>query len=470
MGRQSYENARKDLPTIEKQCETRRGHLLDTLRNIGPNWTEERLIGFDTSLAVQEQVSAHQRCLSESQSEHRDAARSLGTAIQFLEDSEIDLARAQEVLSAMPESDADNEAAILERRRLLRAMRSQLGEVDQHKARLTFLAERKLDLDAQTARLERDMARESFRIPDWTASLVLVLGLAGLLGLGIGRSDWLSGGIVFAISLAITVLLVFGLRKAAATAKRNRADRMQEIDTLRGRSLTLEDEAMERRFSLAHFDEELRKQAESVGLDGSPDLRAISAADGLVERDLEAQQRRNPVIQKYADAKATLAKAQQAITPATDLEAKKSVQLNTAQEQWRRWLAQAGLPETLTPENAANVLARLDAAREQLKAIRGDRERIKQITTAMQEYDQQVRLVATRSGLDGANWDDVGTAVDLLASRLGAHEETTRAMIEASRRWKKPRNRRRGQRIEHNPPNSGMESRWKKSSRVRNTG
>ena len=78
LGRQSYENARTDLPGIEKQCETRLGHLHDTLRNIGPNWTEERLVAFDTSLAVQEDISAHQRRLSECRSERAEAARCLG--------------------------------------------------------------------------------------------------------------------------------------------------------------------------------------------------------------------------------------------------------------------------------------------------------------------------------------------------------------------------------------------------------
>ena len=109
-------------------------------------------------------------------------------------------------------------------------------------------------------------------------------------------------------------------------------------------------------------------------------------------------------------------RAKQAIAPATDFEAQTIVQLNAAQEEWRRWLAHAGLPETLTPENAANVLARLDAAREQLKAIGGDRERISQMTAAIREYGQQVTLVAATSGLDDDTWDDAGNCSGLAGS------------------------------------------------------
>ncbi|MCZ6766208.1 MAG: AAA family ATPase [bacterium] len=434
LSRERYENARIDLPGVEKQCETRLTHLLDTLRKIGPNWNEERLKVFDTSLAVQEEISAHHQRLSGLRSEHRESARRAQDARQALEDSRGDLDRAEDVLETLPEPKVKDEAQLAERRRTLRALRSLLNDSEQCQARRGHLEERKQDLDAQAARLKEDLQRESFGLPAWLLPVVLVVGLIGLLTLGIGRGDWVSGGIVFGLAVIVSVLLAVAGRTSAARAKGKRTDRLNEIGDLEHRSLELQEKIEELRQGLAELDSEVKTQAESAGIESSPDGRALDEAEGLVERHLEALQRRQPAEQKRGDAKDNLAKAQDATSRANETENEKKERLNKAEEEWRQWMVETGLPETLSPENAANVLARLDAAREQLKAIESDRERIGQMMAAMREYRQQVKSVASISGFDEDIPADAGAAVDSLVACLKDHEEKVRELEEASRR------------------------------------
>ncbi|MFV1965184.1 MAG: AAA family ATPase, partial [Pirellulaceae bacterium] len=434
LGRESCESARRDLLSVEKQCETRMAHLVDTLRKIGPHWTEDRLREFDTSLAAQETVSTHRKRLSDLRSEHQEAARRARDADQALEDARGDLARVEEVLAAMPEPEVKDEAELTERKRSLRALRSQLNDSEQRKTRLLHLEERKQDWDAQTARLKDDLQRESFELPAWVLPVVLVAGLVGLLTLGISRGDWVSGAIVFGLFVLVGILLAVARRASDAREERKRTDRLNEIRDLENRSLELEREIGELRQGLAGADSDVTARSQSAGMADLSDGRAIDEAEGLVERHLEALQRRRPAEQKRDDAKANVAKAVEAVSRTAQTASEKTQHLNRAQEEWRKWLAETGLPETLPPENAANVLATLDAAREQLKAIESDRERIRDMKDAIREYNQQLKSVATTSGFDKRIPDDAGQAVDFLVARLDEHGAEVRAIDETSRR------------------------------------
>ena len=165
--RKSYEDARRDLPGVEKECEVRLGYLRDALRNFGPQWNEERLVGFDTSLTVQEVISSHQRRLADALSGQREASRRLGETLRAVEDAEAELARAEEAFSALPEAGTVAEAVLLRRKNSLRDLQSLLGDAQRAGDKLESLGERKRDLDAQIGRRERDHSSGSASMPAW---------------------------------------------------------------------------------------------------------------------------------------------------------------------------------------------------------------------------------------------------------------------------------------------------------------
>jgi len=433
LGRERYQGACHDLRGVEKQRDTRIGHLLDTLRKIGPNWTEKRLKEFDTSLAVQEEVSAHQKLLADLRSDQQEAVRPGQEARQVFDDARSDLSRAEEVLAAMPACEVTDEAELTKRRRSLWALRSRLNDAEQRKSQVAHLDERKQDLDAQVARMQKEWDRESFGLPAWMAPVVLVVGATSLLVVGLGRGDWVAGEIVFGLSVIVTLMLVLWRRAIAARADQQRAGQTQAINDLQERSLELEREAQEIQEERAAADAAILSQAQSAGFANIPDEHALDNADGDVERSLAVLQQRRPAEQRREDAQRILAKAETAISRADAAAADKTKLLEVAQQEWRQWLAKAELPETLTAENAASVLNRLDTAREQLKAIESDRERIRQMQAATREYDQQVKSVAAASGFGAGLPEDTAAAVDFLVARLQEHEKYNRSVEEAAR-------------------------------------
>jgi len=435
MGRERYESARSDLPSVETECRTREERLHDTLRGIGPDWTEERLMGLDTSLAVREQVQAHQKRLTGCEAEDRDASRSEAEAERAVSDAQAQSERAEEVLAAMPKPEATDEAPLTERRRTLRSLLSVLGRTEDRRARLGHLQERKQDLDDQASRLSEELSGPA-GLPRWTTPALLVVAAAATLGLGLARGDWLTGCIVGGMIAIVPVLLALGRRNASSRTEAQRSTRAEQARQLEDRCAELEQEIAGLQQELADLEAQIKEQAESLGLGARPVRQAVETAEAEAEQCLWALQRLRPAEQKLGEAKDGLARSEDRLARARESAEESKRQLEQARDTWRAWLAEAGLPETLTADSAISVLGRLEIAREQLKTIEGERERIARMKEALLLYERQVEAAVSSSGLAEEAPQDAGAAVAFLSDRIKACEEQTREADLAGQRVK----------------------------------
>lgn len=428
-----YASASNDLPRVAQDCETQVSHLNDTLRKLGPQWNEARLRDFDTSLAVQEQILKHQQNLADLRSELQEAGRRVQEAQQATYDAESDLKNAQAVLAAMPACEVQDAALLADRQRANRTLRSQLSQNQQRQADLAHLEERRRDLDAQISRLQQESQREAFGLPAWMPPLVLSVGGVGALALGLGRDDWVTGGIVFGLFAITALALALVRRTLSVRAERQHADRAQAIIELQQRRQQLDDAARSLRSEIADAGNTLRESALAAGFASIPDGQALDDAADRVEQQLDLLRQRQPIEQKRDDAQASLTKAQAAFGRAKAIETETTSLVNKAQEQWRQWLTQAELPETLTPDSGITILGRLDAAREQLKAIDRERDRVRQMQEAIREYESQLKVVADASGLQVDLPKDSRDAVQFLVAQLETQEKHAQAVEEAAR-------------------------------------
>lgn len=433
LGWGEYASASNDRPRVAQECETQIGYLNDTLRNLGSHWNEARLRDFDTSLAVQERIQTHQKTLSDLRSAGQEAARRVQESQQAGDDAQSDLEKAEAVLAAMLTPEVQDAARLADSQRACRTLRSQLNHNQKRQADLAHWNERLQDFDAQIARLQQESQREAFGLPAWTLPLMLSVGVVALLGLGFGRGDWVTGSIVCGLFAIAALALARAGRAFSARAEQQLADRMQAINDLQQRRQRLDQEARRLRSEVADSENALREQAQAAGFASVPDGHALDDAADRVERQLALLQQRRPVEQKRDDAQAAITKAQAALARANAAETETTKLLNEAQEQWRQWLVRAELPESCTPESGITILGRLDAAREQLKAIDRERGRIVQMQEAIREYESQLKAVAVASGLQAELPKDSREAVPFLVARLEMHEKNAQAVEEAAR-------------------------------------
>ena len=433
LGWERYASASDDRPRVAQDCETQIGHLNDTLRKLGPHWNEARLRNFDTSLAVQEQMLTHQKALADLRSELQEAVRRVQESQQSGADAQSDWETAEAVLAAMPACEVQDAAQLADGQRACRTLRSQLNQIQQRRADIAHLDERLQDGNAQIARLQQESQREAFSLSGWVLPLVLAVGVAALFGLGLGRGDWGTGSIVFGLfTIAGLALALYG-RAFSTRAERQRADRTQSISDLQQRSQQFDQGARSLRLEVADAENGLREQAQAAGFASIPDVSALDDAADRAEQLLSLLQQRRPVEQKRDDAQTVLTKSQAALVRASAAERKTTKFLNAAQEQWQQWLALAELPESITPESGITILGRLDAAREQLKAIDREEGRILQMQQAIHDYESQLKSVAVASGLQTELPKDSRKAVPFLVTRLETHEKNAQTVEEMTR-------------------------------------
>jgi len=433
MGWERFASACDDRPRVAQDCETQIGHLNDTLRKLGAHWNEARLRDFDTSLSVQEQMLAHQKALADLRSEQQEAVRRVQESQQAGSDAQSDLENAEAVLAAMPTCEVQDAARLADSQRAYRTMRSQLNQNQQRQADLAHCDERLQDFDAQIARQHQEAQRQTFGLPAWVPPVVLGVGVAGLLALNLGRDDWVTGGIVFGLFAITALAIALARRTLAVRTERQHADRAQAIIDLQQRRQQLDQAAQSLRSQLADAESVLRESALAAGFANIPHGRTLDDAADSVERQLALLQQRQPVEQKRNDAQAAITKAKAALDRARTAEAETTKRLNAAKEQWRQWLARAELPESLTPESGISILGRLDAAREQLKAIDRERDRISRMEEATREYESQLEAVALASGLQAELPKESREAVQFLVAQLQAQEKNAQAVEEATK-------------------------------------
>jgi uncharacterized protein YhaN len=443
-GRDAFESQQSDLLRLQGQLENGIAGLQDTLRNIGADWDEARLQDADTSLAVHAEVENYRNGLTRRSAEHQQAANRVKELRRQLADAKMDRAAVADSLAALDEPGPDNEDVLLEKRRALRSLRDLVTEVEHRQEKLADLTERATDLTAQIDRLRQSDSESSPAIPAWVVPLVLALGAAVFFGIGLGREDWISGSMVLAFSIALAILLCLVRRSLIRTASVQvvqRAQAMADCESRLAESRQSEVELKSRMETLRQNVTELTaaakfsEQCEFSSLDLSRfELRTLDEAVAGVETALRLLQRRRPLEEKLLAADAKLTREEFALSSAEELRRECVERLNEEQKKWSDWLEAAEFPQSMTPETVAGVLARLDAAREQLKSIDRDRGQVEELHQAMQKFELQSRKAAEEWQSDNGSNEDVLRMVDALKARLTDHELDVKTGEEAKRR------------------------------------
>jgi uncharacterized protein YhaN len=444
-----YESARRDLPRVRQECTGNEQRLREILRAINPDWTEDRLDQFDDSLWAREELNAHRERLQDLRTRLTQLESRTDASDQSLRDEQAALDRDEAALEALPDVEETDQATLLDRKSALRGLRSLITQYAQSRSDLAHQEERKQDLEAQLARLQQEVEQADVGLPVWLAPGVAVLGLFGLLLLGLVRNDWIMGTILFLIAAIFAGLLFFLQRQSSGAPVSGTDQRAREREQLREQLAGIESALEEHRQREEHLRERITQQATGLGLgdvlngNSHGDLVGTGVVDEQeerIEQQLALLSQRRPLEQRIDDRQRQVKRMQSALKETRQTQQELQQQLEEAQADWRNWLREAGLPETLSPDVAINVLSRLDSARELLRTVNDQRQRIRRMEQEIARFETSVQTVAEKSGIDELP-DEPIAAVQTITDRLSEHEARQRDLQEARRRLKEAEQR-----------------------------
>ena len=430
--RSSFDNSVKDLP--ERQAELRglETDFAENLADLGHQWGEAELESFDTSLVVRNRVDLWKQEIADSQERARQAQFQLAQERRTLQDHQAETQEAREKLPTEPPP--LNAAALTERQDALRTARGRLGEYERQRQHHDTLIGQLNALTVAQETPERDSGRISL-LP--IIALVLAGAVLPVAGILLGGGALILGVICGLIFMAAAALLWFMGKPTpsavpspmAGTLGQQTVDAEKAVETAR---------------------QSLLESAAALGLDGQPDAAALDSAEARLNAARNALDAWNAANARLEDASRREKAQEQRVESAVREHEAAEAAAQESQQEWRQWLGERGLDQTLTPDTMTAFLARVETARSSLSEARRMRDRVSAIEYDIREFREQVEPLAQRHGLPLAPDDQrqLALVADELISRLeetqtaSTGRERAREQVEENRQLLEGRERR----------------------------
>ena len=412
--RSRFDSSVRDLPERQSESQRLETDLAEGLAELGHGWDETDVEALDTSIVVRSQADSLKRRIAERHERAERARVQLDQERRALRIQQSEVRHARERMP--PEHPPLDSKALTEHRNNLRAAKGQLDEYERERQNHEALL-RQLNALASS----RELAPQPAKGPRLVFLIALVLvGFAFIAaGLILGDSALPLGIAAGTVLMIIAGILLF-------TAKTSMSAIPAPMATALGRQTADAETAKASRLksllqltaTLGHIEQPYAAALDSVeaDLDSARDaLNAWTAAKARVEET--AQREKSQERQVEAATK--------------EYEAAKESALQ-AQQEWRHWLRERGLDDSLTPDTMTSFLARVDATCVALNEARRMRERVVAIERDIDEFRDQVETLTRRHSIELSANDErqLAAVADELIQRLdGALELRSRRRL-----------------------------------------
>ena len=400
--RSSFDNSVRDLPERRAELRGMEAGFAENLADLGHGWGETELQSFDTSLVVRNRLERWKQQTTESSERAKQAQFQLDQERRTLLDHESETQEAREKLqSEPPPLDA---AALTERQDGLRAARGQLGEYERQRQNHENLRGQLNALSASRETQERASGRPNVPLLILMGLAGVVLIIAGLLVGGRALPLGIAGGLVL---LAAAAGLWYMGRPSPSGPPLPMASALgrQTADTK-----TAEETA---RHSLLD-------SAAALGLDGQPNTAALDSAEAHLESARNALDAWNSANAQVEESARREKLQQQRLEVAVREQEAAEASAQEAQQEWRKWLRERELDETLTVDTMTTFLARVETARSSLAEARRMRDRVAAIDRDIEEFREQAEPLTINHGipLDPEDHRQLAEVADGLIKKL----------------------------------------------------
>ena len=383
--------------------------LEDSLKDIGPDWSEEKVLEFDLSIATREEVR-HYKDLFE------QATLQVYSKKETLEHFISRKSEAEELIRNLGEPAVTEPDRLAEMKRSCRELREFESEDRLLKKELENIDERLHDLREESRVLEGSLTQGVYGIPSWFIFLMSGLGLFILvLSIFYGEHLWTiqAGGVLLLSGL---LLWIFKSRLKGKERERNQyvvnrirylaksIDELQkkkslvsgDLDRIKQRTqeayATLSISETPSKAHLEHMEEDLAKSANEL-------QRWINATEDASEAEKKCEKARQDLAHSESHA-------------------------NEIRDRFQDWLKTRGLKPSLSPDGALDTLSSISSMREQVGYLRGLR-----ATIASLEETKNTFIEMANQALEGCHRKGVGEDhVQVAVHNLGLDfQETERA-------------------------------------------
>lgn len=406
-----YRKAVEDLPAVQTQLKIEEEKFQRDLELLGGEWDEEAVQKFDAPVDLLADLEASGSQLVETEAAYKEAEAEVARRTDSRDDVAEEVSRAsatRDSVEGVPEQTSDE---LDKRHERLGRLRGALAERYGAKGELHD-AEIKL---AESLGEADTVNIGGFLGSIWVAVALIVLSLSviafavwdGELSPAIPGLGGLAAGIIMLVR-ARTSGQGFAIKLSRPTIDEARTILTEQRDTQRAKldELNAEIGEISKEFGLPEEPSNRDVEEQAAAIDRAVHRRGLYEVRGAAAG--EAQGRLNESdtrLQEVSDAR-TLAYNNYATTYA----------------RWQEVLKTAELRDDLKPAQANSVMERLRSLKSQLRILSSYRERVEQMTSAIEDIESRLTSELELAGMSPAEHMQATPALATLAERFHEHE------------------------------------------------
>lgn len=400
--RSSYDDSVRDLPERQAEVTAEQTNLNRQLRDLGQDWDEDRLDGFDTSMVFRQEVDGFRVRLAELSARARSSAEQLARERSALVERQ---ATVEETQAHVPDEEPALDSPEIDRRRsALRTARSRLNDHERASLNLENLRAQHASLSGSGESVGSRPGIPPLLLPILLAVAGITLLLAGAL---LGQESLLIGLVAGLALLGASAYLLARIRRVSMTDKNPMTD-----SVARG---VRDAEAAQR--STGNI---LLESVKPLELDTLPTADVLDNVEAQLDAATRALSTWNEANRRSEEAKLALEAQQRRVDQADEQKTSVVESEAAARDEWREWLVRRELDGGLTPDGVVEFTGRIATNREVLTGLGRMRQRVAAIEVDIDEYGELVRPLAERHDIpfgDAAH-QQVMAAADTLIERL----------------------------------------------------
>ena len=409
---EKYASAVMDRVEVEEKIRQERESLVEVLSNIGPDWNETKLAGFDASVPVRERIRKQQKALTD-----------IGLAIRDVETEKRGLEReirdAGKAASRIEKVDITKEGLISfgeykQQKQVLGQIRVMVTRIRGNEIELRHLGE-KLEWLSLPGFQSAAMLPLFLRL----ALVVLLLSGSFYLVYSLFRMNWVAG-LAVTLVIGLSGLVYWLVGRKAAPRRRRKAEaqdaRISDSASLVGKQAILKSE-------LEKLMGEIREQAAVCGFVSVPEAFEIEKKEQELQTIYDLIKHREVNQEKKTEISHRIEGLCRQVSTFEESLRKMEEEKSTREEEWHQWLSEQGLAQDLSPEGALEMFNLIRTAREKRSAIEELENRKSDMDRFCKEFKRDVLAVMEKSGRGkGARRGDVLLELDNMSEALGEAE------------------------------------------------
>ena len=377
-GQDKYTSASKDLQKEEEKLKQEKNGLKELLHEIGPDWDEEKLSKFDTSIPTKGIVRKQRDAIKNARENIRDTEKEIQGIDKDIKNISEEVEKVDKHLKTQSLRQID-EKKLEQQRKSLQLLRINYPKLEVKESDLRHLEENEKLFTA----FKPPQAELIPKPPLWPALILIAAGIVSFI-LSILGNNWAIGISILAIlSISAIIYIILSRKELPTTTPEGFKDKEADLSERRKK---LESERQK-------IESEMVSNAQICGFEGIPDPQLIENKYSELQEASENLSESNKFKKQRETLEQKLGKlSEEETTVKKKLEALRKEEEKT-QKKWKNWLTEKGLGSELTPEATIEIFATIKTCIVTKRSIEETKVRIERIKGFLNEYETKISSI-----------------------------------------------------------------------------